>query len=124
MWQKRPIIRTTETYRYTGIPEVRNCDWSYCVDDWWRLRAELECLGGPVCICVCVFMRVRVCVRARAGMRACERACVCVHACTYVYGCIHVHTCMNAFIHGRMHVCTYVCTYALRLDTTSFQYNM
>jgi len=43
IWQKRPIIRTKETYRYTGIPELVQPSLSLAPEE-------------PVChVCVCVW---------------------------------------------------------------------
>ena len=53
------------------------------------------CVGAPVCVCVCVYVRacvrVCVCVYARAHVRACVNVvCVCVCVCVCVYVCVIV----------------------------------
>ena len=39
----------------------------------------------PVCVFVCVCVRVRACMCVCVCVRACMLACVCVHACVCVY---------------------------------------
>ena len=64
-------------------------------------RGQLVDLVENVCVCVCtyvhMYMCVRVCVYVCTYVHVCVCVCVCTYVCTYVHVCVCVCVCVSTF---------------------------
>jgi hypothetical protein len=76
-------------------------------------------LFRAVCVCVCMYMSVRlhVCAYMSVRLHVCAYMSVCLHVCAYMSACLHVCAYMSAFAaHHKLRsfwscMCMYICMF-------------
>jgi hypothetical protein len=102
--QKRPIIRTKETYRYTGIPE--HCEQVLCNEQLQQRRREhRRGLGAHRRACCEAHLHVLGDADAQVVETGCILGAGAYHSCVRVYMYQYVHI-MSTY----MIICKYLCT--------------
>ena len=73
------------------------------------MRDFYPCTYARVRACARLYVRGRVCVRARAGAGARVRVCVCACAGARACTCVRVYVCAGAYVCGRVRTCAGGC---------------
>ena len=116
-----PPTALTRTQPVETVTLISEPDYAFKLA--WHDSAVFRCVDVCTCACACVYMRVRLCVHARAPLCTCACACVymrvrlCVHArvcvCVCVCVCVYMHVCVCVCVcvcvHARVCVCMCVC---------------